>query len=724
MQQIRTRLNAVDKKDQLTPRPLEQAIPSTARDYVSTSAFSTPVPIHKAQRSVASCISDEEFEHKLISTKDKEQESERQLDWAVDVLRLCERKAGRQYHRSAGISNVINGPLNDLQHEAILIVQKQAKELGSARAMFVYGTLLETGREDVPRDRPAALKLYKEASWFGYGRADYRLGVQFEKLGDIKKACEAYERGAGADDSACLYRMGMIMYMGQHGYDRDESQGLNCIHLSALGADSDAPQGSYVWALLLAGEATFALSNTIVKHDHSEAVKYLEKAASLGLAIAQFRLGKAHEFNELGCEFNPALSWHYYKLAADGDNPDGDMAISKWSLAGSEDGAVVKDERKAFYHAALAAGKGLASAEFAMGYFYEVGIACDQDIKRAQAFYRRAANHGSEEAKSRIEGLARSGTLSRQDHEHHVSTRIIARHATIKSNQRQDVHRHGRGVSNMIRNGVDPASPASVPSTDTTKAYSPTILRADLSEKESAARTSSPIVTNSETMVRNLDIAQRPVMSPIMPSSTESNTATSKELAGANDISDKLSRALRSAKLEQDAGQSHRRGQSWMPPSAKWSSNDIREAGSVDLRTRSDMDTFLLHDQSTNADQQHNRVHVWNQENVPHSGLGSPNLAPSELGSILDGPSLPSPRPESSVSNIQPFQLLDQMTHKSHVLSSQSDAALPLSGFSSGIAASSASSISHGSSRRAGPTTFEEMGIPLANKKKEECIMM
>ena len=63
------------------------------------------------------------------------------------------------------------------------------------------------------------------------------------------------------------------------------------------------------------------------------------------------------------------------------------MALSKWFLCGAE-GAFDKDENLAFTCAEKAARKGFPSAEFAMGYYKEVGVGGSKDIEAAQMWYQ------------------------------------------------------------------------------------------------------------------------------------------------------------------------------------------------------------------------------------------------------------------------------------------------------------------------------------------------
>lgn len=155
----------------------------------------------------------------------------------------------------------------------------------------------------------------------------------------------------------------------------------------------------------------------------------IEKAAYLGFAKAQTKMGAAYELCQLGCDFDPALSLHYNALAARQGDPDAEMSISKWFLCGY-DGVFEKNDELAFTYARRASQSGLATAEFAMGYFYEIGMYVPVDLKEARLWYIKASEHGNKDASARIDGISRSNTLSRKDHENVAIARIKSQHGS------------------------------------------------------------------------------------------------------------------------------------------------------------------------------------------------------------------------------------------------------------------------------------------------------
>jgi len=73
------------------------------------------------------------------------------------------------------------------------------------------------------------------------------------------------------------------------------------------------------------------------------------------------------------------------------------MALCAWYMLGAEP-VLEKDENEAYEWALKAAESGLAKAEYAVGYFTEMGIGCRRDPLEANTWYWRAAEHGDERA--------------------------------------------------------------------------------------------------------------------------------------------------------------------------------------------------------------------------------------------------------------------------------------------------------------------------------------
>lgn len=231
-------------------------------------------------------------------------------------------------------------------------------------------------------------------------------------------------------DSASNYRMGMMTLLGQHGEQQNYQKGIEQIRFAANAADENAPQGAYVYGMLLSRELpNITIPDMYMSVDIDQAKQYIEKAAYLGFAKAQQKMGEAYELCLLGCEFNPALSLHYNALAARQGDPAADMAISKWFLCGY-DGVFAKNEALAFHYAERAAMSGLPTAEFALGYFFEIGMYVAQDTSHAKGWYNSAAGHGNKDAITRLHGISQERVLTKQDHEQTAINRIKSQYGS------------------------------------------------------------------------------------------------------------------------------------------------------------------------------------------------------------------------------------------------------------------------------------------------------
>ena len=343
---------------------------------------------------------------------------ETQLTWAQDALAYVEVAMQNEQRLSAIQPPRPQTPRVEhvLKEDAMKIVSFLSDQR-HPKAEFLKGTWLEFGKFGYRIDKKEAFHCYNRAIEKGYARAYYRIGMQFEQSNDALKAIRYYQMGADAGDAAACYRLGMMSLLGQHGQPQDYARGLSLISSSALTADENAPQGAYVFGMLQARElAQVSIPERFLALDVNGARINIEKSAYLGFPKAQVKMGAAYELCEMQCDFSPALSLHYYALAARQGEPDAEMAISKWFLCGHE-GLFEKNEEMAFTYAQRAAQSGLATAQFALGYFYEVGINVSVNLKEAREWYTRAAANGNKDATGRIESISRSKTISRKDHE-------------------------------------------------------------------------------------------------------------------------------------------------------------------------------------------------------------------------------------------------------------------------------------------------------------------
>lgn len=361
-----------------------------------------------------------------------------QLMWANDALTYVDISAEHDRRMSYLFGTRPSTPTKELQMraDAINIVEFLAGQR-HPRAEFMKGMWLEFGKFGYREDKPEAFRTYKRAAEKGYARAEYRMGMLFESTHQPLEALQRYRAGEKAGDSAACYRLGMTHLLGQLGQPQDFPVAVQLIKHAADHADENAPQGAYVYGMLLANELPqITVPAIILQPDSAAARIHLERSAFLGFSKAQAKMGSAYELCALGCPFDPALSLHYNRLAARQGDADAEMSISKWFLCGAT-GVFSKSESMAYHFAERAASDGLDTAEFAMGYFNEIGIACPVNIDLALQWYRKAAEKGSKDAAARIEALtvSRQNTLSKKDHEKNAIERIRSTHASKRGNR-------------------------------------------------------------------------------------------------------------------------------------------------------------------------------------------------------------------------------------------------------------------------------------------------
>ena len=380
--------------------------------------------------------SDDEKERILYNARQEVLKSNNvsvQLDWALDVLTWVEisQEAYARDNKDQGARPQTPRIEHELRLDAINIVEYLSSQ-NHPRAVFSRSKWLEFGKFGFRQDRKEAFMGYMNAANRGWGRAEYRMGMIYENSNDIKNALQHYNRGLEMEDSASSYRLGMMSLLGQHGHVKDFNTGLELIRSAADTSDEESPQGAYVYGMLISRELPdITIPEGMLPFDVAQARQYIEKSAYFGFAKAQLKMGQAYELCQLGCDFNPALSLHYYGLAAHQGQPEASLGVSRWFLFGY-DGVFLKNEQLAFKYAQQAADAKLATGEFAMGYYHEIGIYVQKDLREARSWYERAAEHGNKDAIGRLDALSHAKTLTKQDHETTALTRIKSKHGSMR----------------------------------------------------------------------------------------------------------------------------------------------------------------------------------------------------------------------------------------------------------------------------------------------------
>ncbi|GAA5842571.1 hypothetical protein JCM11251_004907 [Rhodosporidiobolus azoricus] len=398
----------------------------------------------------------------------------KKVAWSKQVLKFIER-----HQAAAGESSRISDPtLVRWTDEALNHILSSASSASPVPlALYLRGDLSSSGSFPSYRSKDAksSFRDFEAAANAGYVKSWFRIGRAYEDFGDIRRAVGAYEKGVEKGDCGSTYRLAMAYLLGQIGVQADVPKALALLKRAADSADLDTPQPPYILGMLLSGEfdsPSVQLNKSLIPLDLDEAKWRIERAAYLSFGPAQYKMGFAYEYATLGCLFDPLLSVQYYALASQNGEVEADMALSKWYLCGSE-GNFDKNESLAVTFAEKAAARQLPSAEFALGYFHEVGINAPIDLEKARRWYTRAAGHGNDDAKKRLDALGQSNpeTLNRVDHDAHLQSKLVRKRTQAKI--RSDEQRERVAAAKLAASLQGPNLSSSAPPTAQQSPYIP-----------------------------------------------------------------------------------------------------------------------------------------------------------------------------------------------------------------------------------------------------------
>ena len=287
---------------------------------------------------------------------------------------------------------------NKARERYVMDAHKILKKLvttGNADAMFYLADCHGRGSLGLEADNKEAFSLYQSAAKAGHAAAAYRTAVCCE-IGnedgggtrkDPMKAIQWYKRAATLGDPPAMYKMGMIQLKGLLGQPKNPREAVGWLKRAAERADEENPHALHELGLLY--EQPQGGEGSIVR-DESYSLTLFQKAADLGYKFSQFRMGCAFEYGLFNLPIDPRQSIMWYSRAAVQEEHQSELALSGWYLTGSE-GVLQQSDTEAYLWARKAAMAGLAKAEYAMGYFTEVGIGIPANLEDAKRWYWRAA---------------------------------------------------------------------------------------------------------------------------------------------------------------------------------------------------------------------------------------------------------------------------------------------------------------------------------------------
>ncbi|KAF9122861.1 hypothetical protein BGW39_009454 [Mortierella sp. 14UC] len=282
-------------------------------------------------------------------------------------------------------------------------------------AQFFLANCYGNGSLGLQIDHDKAFNLYIQASKQNHPASTYRAAVCYE-IGagtkrDHSRAVQFYRKAASLGDTAGMYKLGMVILKGMLGQQSNPREAISWLKRAAANADEDNPHALHELGLCFekAGIPT-------VIPDEAYSRELFTQAAGLGYAPSQFKLGHCYEYGALTCPVDPRRSIAWYTRAAEQGDAESELGLSGWYLTGAE-GVLKQSDTEAYLWARKAADKGLARAEYAVGYYSEVGIGVKQDLEEARRWYLRSAAQGNNRAKKRLVDMKKLGAMRRIRHD-------------------------------------------------------------------------------------------------------------------------------------------------------------------------------------------------------------------------------------------------------------------------------------------------------------------
>jgi len=290
---------------------------------------------------------------------------------------------------------------DDMIREATSLLKKLA-DRGHPDSQYFLADCYSNGIGTVRarHDFDRAFPLFVLAAKHGHADAAYRAGTCCENgwgcRRESSKAVQFFKKSSAALHPGAMYRLGIAELNGELSLTKSPKEGVKWLMRSAEHATTEFPHALHELALL----HERGVENVLFL-DYEYSVELLAQAAELGYAPSAYRLGECYEYGKLGCPQDPALSIHYYNIAAQQDHRDACFALTAWYLVGSP-GVLPQSDTEAYLWAKKAAEQHLTKAQYAVGYFTEVGVGVTPSLPEAVQWYKKAAEAGDKRAVHRL----------------------------------------------------------------------------------------------------------------------------------------------------------------------------------------------------------------------------------------------------------------------------------------------------------------------------------
>ena len=284
-------------------------------------------------------------------------------------------------------------------------------------AQFMLAELYGRGQYGLKVNHRKAFALYFAASKQCHPASTYRTAVCYEMGAGVKKdaarAIQFYRKAAAGGDPLAMHKYALMLLYGHLGMKKNLKEGISWLKRACAVATVDCPHSLVDLARLYEKDSGCPM----VIPDEGYSLELYNQAARLGYPPAQYRLGTCHEFGLLGCPMEPQTALKWYAKAADQNYAEAELALSHWYLTGTpataledmehiNDHIVIKpSENDAFTWARRAAFQGLPKAQYTLGYYFEEGIGCVEDMDAAVLWYRKSAEQKYHRALKRLAEL-------------------------------------------------------------------------------------------------------------------------------------------------------------------------------------------------------------------------------------------------------------------------------------------------------------------------------
>ncbi|OBZ85239.1 Protein SKT5 [Choanephora cucurbitarum] len=375
-----------------TPSPHTHRYPSTVSSSVSINSDYLMNHSHLKPGTNAELLSYDKTINMYRENAKRTNDPNLQHDLAIFIFESCKNKVMDNKQRLAYLTEAV-------KMLKTLALRGHADSQYYLANIYASGILHKSGKPNFN----GAFPLFVQAAKHQHADAAYRAAKCYEDgLGCLKnksKAIQYYKLASTLNHPGAMYRLGIAFIHGDLGLQRNVREGNKWLKRSAEAATPEYPHALHEFGLL----HEKGLDGIIFK-DTSYSVQLYRQAAELGYAPSAYRLGQCYEHGYLGCQPDIIKSMSFYQLAARQEHAEACFALSVLYLTGDPP-QLPPSEEKAYHWAKLAALKGLPKAEFALGYYAEMGIGRPKDSQDAMAWYQKAAQHGDERAKKRMSSV-------------------------------------------------------------------------------------------------------------------------------------------------------------------------------------------------------------------------------------------------------------------------------------------------------------------------------